>query len=468
MTSNELEIFKQSILDDVRVMMQTTGQVTQYIGARYVPLFAEPLDWSTENEYEPLTIVLHQGNSYTSRQFVPRGIDISNTEFWANTGNYNAQIEQYRREVAAFDGRITDNAQAIAAETARAENRENELATKHVAIIGDSYTAVDKYYFSNLVTYLPETTKIDRFAVSSTGFVRETRYGNGTNIPNRLNNLINGSTVYDLVIIYAGINDYNINATTPYSDSNQWGNITSNQVVSAIKATMDKLRSTNACAKSQIIWLPNSTMITNLKHKTEPTMDYSFWYNQIIDNVSGYKNLKVIANSITWLTFVGRIFALDAGYDSDETHPNAVGASIIASNMASIINGTFTPTKWAVNRYTGGQNGVIGDTNIKYSRNSKITFDGHTLTILDHIYSTSTINSYTGAIDLKQFVSYAPFLLYDGIIEIVNGANGYYPDFLGAEISDSEEYISGAIVIPSNKPSGGNLNFVIKQTYVIC
>ena len=107
MTSNELEIFKQSILDDVRVMMQTTGQVTQYIGARYVPLFADPLEWSNTKEYEPLTIVLHQGNSYTSRQFVPSGVDISNTEFWAVTGNYNAQIEQYRQEVAAYNNRIS-------------------------------------------------------------------------------------------------------------------------------------------------------------------------------------------------------------------------------------------------------------------------------------------------------------------------------------------------------------------------
>lgn len=102
MTSNELEIFKQSILDDVRVMMQTTGQVTQYIGARYVPLFADPLEWNGQKEYEPLTIVLYQGNSFTSRQFVPRGIDISNTDFWANTGNYNAQIEQYRAEVNRY------------------------------------------------------------------------------------------------------------------------------------------------------------------------------------------------------------------------------------------------------------------------------------------------------------------------------------------------------------------------------
>lgn len=94
--------------------------VTQYIGARYVPLFADPIDWDSTKHYEPLTIVYHQGNSFTSKQFVPTGIDITNTDYWVLTGNYNAQVEQYRREVRSFDGRITANAQAIADEvTAR-------------------------------------------------------------------------------------------------------------------------------------------------------------------------------------------------------------------------------------------------------------------------------------------------------------------------------------------------------------
>lgn len=94
--------------------------VTQYIGARYVPLFADPIDWDSTKHYEPLTIVYHQGNSFTSKQFVPTGIDIDNGEYWVPTGNYNAQVEQYRREVRSFDGRITANAQAIADEvTAR-------------------------------------------------------------------------------------------------------------------------------------------------------------------------------------------------------------------------------------------------------------------------------------------------------------------------------------------------------------
>jgi hypothetical protein len=78
--------------------------VTQYIGARYVPQIDG--EWARSKTYEPLTVVLYQGNSYTSRQAVPRGIDIQDSRFWALTGNYNTQIEQYRREVAQFDGRI--------------------------------------------------------------------------------------------------------------------------------------------------------------------------------------------------------------------------------------------------------------------------------------------------------------------------------------------------------------------------
>ena len=83
--------------------------VKQVIGARYVPLFSEPIDWDNTKTYEPLTIVYYGGNSYTSKQAVPKGIDITNTDYWALTGNYNAQIEQYRSEVATFDDRITTN-----------------------------------------------------------------------------------------------------------------------------------------------------------------------------------------------------------------------------------------------------------------------------------------------------------------------------------------------------------------------
>ena len=68
-----------------------------YVGHRYVPkIFGE---WDKQNQYEGLSIVTHQGNSYTSKKRVPVGIDILNEEFWVVTGNYNAQVEDYRKEV---------------------------------------------------------------------------------------------------------------------------------------------------------------------------------------------------------------------------------------------------------------------------------------------------------------------------------------------------------------------------------
>lgn len=72
-----------------------------------MPLFADPIDWDKTKTYEPLTIVYHQGNSYTSRQSVPAGVDITDTTYWALTGNYNAQIEQYRKETASKLSNVT-------------------------------------------------------------------------------------------------------------------------------------------------------------------------------------------------------------------------------------------------------------------------------------------------------------------------------------------------------------------------
>jgi hypothetical protein len=95
--------------------------VTQYIGARYVPKFNDPMEWNSTNTYEPLTVVLHEGNSYTSKQSVPVGIDIANTDYWAETGNYNAQIAQYKTEVDSLK-------ESVSANTTSNTNQDAQLA----------------------------------------------------------------------------------------------------------------------------------------------------------------------------------------------------------------------------------------------------------------------------------------------------------------------------------------------------
>ena len=114
-----------------------------YVGMRYVPLFDG--DWNNTKDYEPLTVVSIEGNSYTSKTFVPAGVSpIGNPDYWAETGNYNAQIEAYRQEVLQYNDRITANADAIAALEAK-EDADVELLKKKdpwsgiVICIGDSY-----------------------------------------------------------------------------------------------------------------------------------------------------------------------------------------------------------------------------------------------------------------------------------------------------------------------------------------
>lgn len=80
--------------------------VRQYIGARYIPTFADPIEWDSTLSYEPLTVVTNLGSSYVSRQSVPPGIEITNTTYWILWADYNAQIEAYREEVRQYNGRI--------------------------------------------------------------------------------------------------------------------------------------------------------------------------------------------------------------------------------------------------------------------------------------------------------------------------------------------------------------------------
>lgn len=80
--------------------------VRQYVGARYVPKFADPVVWQSGMSYEALTIVTYNNSSYTSKLSVPAtvGNPADNDTYWALTGNYNAQVEAYRE--------ITENLQS--------------------------------------------------------------------------------------------------------------------------------------------------------------------------------------------------------------------------------------------------------------------------------------------------------------------------------------------------------------------
>ena len=93
-----------------------SDKTIQYVGARYVPKFAEPLEWTANKSYESLTIVSYNNDSYTSKQPVPAtvGNPAENPSYWVLTGNYNSQVEEYRKDVISYKTETADQITALA------------------------------------------------------------------------------------------------------------------------------------------------------------------------------------------------------------------------------------------------------------------------------------------------------------------------------------------------------------------
>ena len=196
--------------------------VTQYIGARYVPLFAEPAEWDSTRAYEPLTIVLHNGNSYTSKQAVPIGIDIDNDKFWVLSANYNAQVETYRKETAkavdTADASLEtakDAVSKVEAETTRATDAEKVLtdnlaaevtrATDAEKVLTDNLTAevtratdAEKVLTDNLTA---EVTRATDAEASNTKLINDEKT-RASNSENELKSLVNDFACYKSVLAY--------------------------------------------------------------------------------------------------------------------------------------------------------------------------------------------------------------------------------------------------------------------------
>ena len=91
-------------LDKFKNDMELSGK-NVYVGNRYGPVL-DDTGWDNTKEYEPLTIVQHEGDSYVSRGWIPKGVDILNKEYWYSIGVYNAQIASYRKRVEEVEDNI--------------------------------------------------------------------------------------------------------------------------------------------------------------------------------------------------------------------------------------------------------------------------------------------------------------------------------------------------------------------------
>lgn len=110
----------------------------QYVGARYVPKIMG--EWNKALQYEALSVVTYMGNSFTSKVPVPANVEINNTDYWVNTGNYNAQVEEYRKEVLATKELANNTNSDLQAFKTKQTNTNSELNNK----IGLTTSALNK------------------------------------------------------------------------------------------------------------------------------------------------------------------------------------------------------------------------------------------------------------------------------------------------------------------------------------
>lgn len=169
----------------------------QYIGARYVPKFADPIEWDNQRSFEALTVVNYMGASYTSKKAVPAGVKPTDANYWAVTGNYNAQVEQYRQETV----RMGEDIEGLI-------NNVKQLEGKKIMIIGDSLSDPD-VMAPNWVTLLKN--KVAEYGVNATintDFCVNGESYSGIGQANRLAAFDNYTNEWDIIVIALGVNDY--------------------------------------------------------------------------------------------------------------------------------------------------------------------------------------------------------------------------------------------------------------------
>lgn len=85
--------------------------IKKYIGARYAPKFMGA--WDKANEYAALSVVYTNEQSYVSRKTVPANTEITNTEFWVKSADWNAQVTQYNQNVERYEKEVLEYADIV-------------------------------------------------------------------------------------------------------------------------------------------------------------------------------------------------------------------------------------------------------------------------------------------------------------------------------------------------------------------
>ena len=120
--------------------------IKKYIGARYAPKFMGA--WDKDSEYAALSVVYTNDQSYVSRKTVPANTEITNTEFWIKSADWNAQVTQYNQNVEQYQANVerynqnvetyTQNVEQFYADTLHSYDTKAEMVADRSLKLGDT------------------------------------------------------------------------------------------------------------------------------------------------------------------------------------------------------------------------------------------------------------------------------------------------------------------------------------------
>lgn len=290
----------------------------QYVGARYVPKIMG--EWNKALQYEALSVVTYMGNSFTSKVPVPaNSVEINNTDYWINTGNYNVQVEEYRKETE----RVATDLNAITDKINKSEF--------YPLIIGDSYNTGGiasptwgEIFQTNMS--LTDNVNSKNLGYASRGFIG---YGDGDyltelkrDLPNLTSDLKNKITS---CIICGGANDCN-------------NNVTEDKLRIAIKNTCEYITTILPNCKTFYIGFISRNLLVNNNYYI-----YRSMYRKVV-NILHY----------TWLNGMENALFDISHFKNDNLHPNELGMIDIGNALTQCIKTGYyyICTDWRNVNYT--------------------------------------------------------------------------------------------------------------------
>lgn len=340
------------------------GVNRQYVGARYVPKFFSGVNGSTEwvqgVQYEPLTIVTFLGNSYTSKKPVPTNVGnpAQNPLYWANTGNYNAQIAELSAQLAVTSSSVDE----LNAKFYTQNSPINRVVSNPCLFISDSYG-----FQGNINPAW--TTYAEQILDWKQGCFNYNAY-NGAGFSNgsfllAMTNWKNDNPIIapkiKRIIVVGGLND---------------GSATAQQLDTGMSNFFNYAKQNFPDALLTYIFVGNrlSSSYPNSDGSSEKNM---------LEGVKNYSRDKFRELGGTFFDVSGTLYTKDL-FASDEIHPNDAGAMRVASVVCDICQGGNGLTCEVIN---------VGNNNMYVVENNMVHCEVAVTATIDTSTPTDTVLS---------------------------------------------------------------------------